>query len=279
MLSTSDATATITSPAAPITVPSGSPPSVPFTITFGKDSPTGSAWLEVKAVDAANPGLVYSDATLNVTVTKPPGFLAKYLWEIIGILALIILVILALLLAARGPPQDRVTCAAWSRSSGATASRWARNLRRRASGPRRSASSSATRTADRPARLPAAGADLRIYQVRRAGHGEVRLIDACGPQPYDVESSAGPGEVMERHDGLGHWTCRRGTWRRLRSGGSAPRPAGRLARPGTGRHAGGAASGRPRCRRAAAPPASTRAARDVDMPAAADSARAGRPWL
>ena len=101
----SDANATITSPGGSVTAPSGNPPQRPFTITFDKNSPAGSAWLTLMVVDAANPSIVYNDAPLNITVTKPPGFIAKYLWVIIGILALIALIILAWLLAARRPPR------------------------------------------------------------------------------------------------------------------------------------------------------------------------------
>jgi hypothetical protein len=106
--SVSNALATITSPTGPVTVPSGNPPSTPFTISFGSNSPIGSAWLTVKVVDAANPSTVYANAPLNITVTKPPGFIAKYLWLIIGIIALIALVLLTALLlrAARRAQVD-----------------------------------------------------------------------------------------------------------------------------------------------------------------------------
>ena len=57
-LSVSHARAAITSPAGVITARPGSTPDVPFTITVAKDSPAGAAWLEVKAVDAANPGVL-----------------------------------------------------------------------------------------------------------------------------------------------------------------------------------------------------------------------------
>ncbi len=104
----SNAIATITSPSGPVTVPAGNPPSVPFTISFGSNSPIGSAWLTVKVVDAANPSIVFANAPLNITVTKPPGFIAKYLWLIIGIIVLIALVLLTafLLRAARRAQVD-----------------------------------------------------------------------------------------------------------------------------------------------------------------------------
>ena len=89
-LSVSPAYATI-SPSGSIEVPSGSPPATPFSIAFAKNSPSGPTFLEVKVVDAANPGTVYSAGTLDVTVTRPPGFVARYLWAIVGVVILLIL--------------------------------------------------------------------------------------------------------------------------------------------------------------------------------------------
>jgi hypothetical protein len=99
-LSVSHAFATIASPAGEITVPSGSPPSMPFTIHFAGDSPTGPAWLQVKVVDASN-GTVYNAATVEVTVTKPKGIVGQYLWAFIGGPILLILVGLLLWLRRR----------------------------------------------------------------------------------------------------------------------------------------------------------------------------------
>ena len=73
---------------------SGNPPSVPFTVTIGKSSPGWPAGLVVQAVDA-DTGQVYNTATDEITVTTPPGFFAKYRWEIIGVIALIVLALLA----------------------------------------------------------------------------------------------------------------------------------------------------------------------------------------
>ncbi len=95
-LSVSPGYATI-SPSGTIEVPSGSPPATPFTITVAKNSPPGPAWLQVKVVDATNPGTVYSAGTLDVTVTRPPGFVARYSWAIVGVVILLILVALFVL--------------------------------------------------------------------------------------------------------------------------------------------------------------------------------------
>ena len=99
-LSISPAYATIT-PVGSIQVPSGSPPATPFTIAFAKNSPTGTAFLEVKVVDAANPSTVYSAGTLELTVTAPPSLVDQYLWAFIGVIILAILVVLLLFLRAR----------------------------------------------------------------------------------------------------------------------------------------------------------------------------------
>lgn len=96
----SNAVVRLTRPAGPVAVSSGRPPPVPFTIYFGKDSPVGSAWLTIKVSDAANSSIVYADGPpLNVAVTTPPGFVTKYLWLVVGIIALIALIVAAVLLA------------------------------------------------------------------------------------------------------------------------------------------------------------------------------------
>jgi len=100
-LSVNHAYATITSPAGSVRVPPGNPPATPFSITFAGNSPPGPAWLEVKVVDPANPGTVYSAGTLDVTVTRAPGFVAKYLWAIVGVVILLTLGVLLALLRRR----------------------------------------------------------------------------------------------------------------------------------------------------------------------------------
>jgi hypothetical protein len=228
-LTSSHGTGVITSPSGPITARSGQPPSVPFTITVDKDSPTGSAWFEVKAVDAANPGLVYSDVTMNVTVTRPPGFLARYLWVIIGIIALIVLAILALLwmrAAHRRKVDVRGLIAVLRRGGeqmGAelkAPSKWSDTFR------------FIIRDEEQPtARLDYPQPGFSAYTVKRAANGEVRLITPAGER-YDVVVG-GPGEVME-DNGLEL------AFRDLRRRRVAPRPAVTRPRQG-GTPAGGPA--------------------------------------
>jgi hypothetical protein len=197
VLSTSGAIAFI-SPSVPVTAPSGNPPAVPFTVTFSKDSPAGSAWLEVKVVDAANPGLVYNEAMLNVTVTRPPGFLSKYLWDIIGIIALIILAILAILWlrAVIRSRKDVRGLVAILRRNGEqlggelkAPNRWSDVFR------------FVIRDETEPtARLDFPQSGLSEYRVRRSGPSEVKLMTPAGGEPYDVVVG-GPGETMD-HNGL-----------------------------------------------------------------------------
>ena len=197
-LTTSGANASISSPIGPITAPSGNPPSVPFTVSFDKDSPVGTAWLQVKVVDAANPSLVYNEETLNVTITKPPGFLAKYLWDIIGLIALIVLAILAVLWRRRviRSRKDVRGLIAILRQNGM-------QLGRELPAPNRWSDvfRFSIRDEGQPtARLDFPQAGLSEYRARRSGPGEVKLTTPAGGEPYDVVVG-GPGEVMD-HNGL-----------------------------------------------------------------------------
>lgn len=107
-LSASRALAFIASPSGPLAVTSGSPPAVPFTITVSKNAPAGSTWLTVKAVDAMNPRLVYSDATFVLTVTGASGFRAGYLWMIIVIVAALVLLSLGWLWRRRADARGLI---------------------------------------------------------------------------------------------------------------------------------------------------------------------------
>lgn len=195
-LTASGATARI-SPSTSISVPStssGNPPSVPFTVTFGKSSPAGTAGLEVQAVDA-DTGQPYNAASDVVTVTTPPGFFAKYKWEIIGVLAAILLAIMAAFASWKinRNRKDVRGLVATLRRGGVPAGRdlgpeekWAETfpfiIRDEGSSPR----------LDHPPKGSSAG----VYQVRRAGRGLVRLTTPMGLRPYEVEVN-GPGQVLE----------------------------------------------------------------------------------
>ena len=182
------ATATI-SPSTPISVPStssGNPPSVPFTVTIDKSSPAGTAGLEVQAVDA-DTGQIYNTDSTEITVTQPPGFFAKYRWEIIGLLALILLAILAAVTIwkIRRNRKDVRGLVAILRRGGVSAGRdlepdemWAEVfpfiIRDE---------NSASPRLDHPPK----GSSVAIYQVRRAGRGLVRLTTPMGLRPVEVE--------------------------------------------------------------------------------------------
>lgn len=187
----SNALATITSPSGPVTVPSGNPPQTPFTISFGSNSPIGSAWLTVKVVDAANPSIVYADAPLNITVTKPPGFIAKYLWVIIGVIVLIILAILAALLlrAARRAQVDVRSLRAEISQDGEPRGKALRPL-----GKWSDTFSFVIRDEDnKHARLelPQPGSGDPTYVAKRNGSGQVRVWTPAGEDHDIIVGSAG----------------------------------------------------------------------------------------
>jgi hypothetical protein len=228
-LTASGTNATI-SPGTPIPVPSGNPPSVPFTVTIDKSASAGSAGLVVQAVDA-DTGQPYNSATTTVQVTTPPGFVAKYKWEIIGI-------IVAILLALLG------TFAAWKINRNRKDVRSLVVTLRRGGVPRgrdleaedkwsetfpfiiRDETSSAPRLDH-----PAPGASTGIYQVRRARRGLVRLTTPTGLQAYEVEVN-GPGrdvgngfELSFRDTRHPNWSGSGGTGSPAAAGTPAPASA------------------------------------------------------
>ncbi len=196
LLSTSGATASITSPAGPVSAPSGNPPNVPFTIEVSKHSPAGVAWFRVEVVDAANPRLVYNEARLEVMVTKPPTFFQKYFWEIIGLIVLIALVIAAIawrraVIRARKDVRGLV---AMLRREG---QELCRPL------PAQSAWSDTFSFIikdedEQTPRLDYVQPGFSVYQVRRSSAGEVKLMTPTRAQPYDVVLG-GPGEVINQN--------------------------------------------------------------------------------
>jgi hypothetical protein len=198
LLTTSGATASITSPAGPIKAESGNPPDVPFTVQVAKNSHTGTAWLRVEVVDASNPKLVYNETRIDVTVTKPPTFLQKYFWEIIGLLVLIALIIIAILwrravIRARKDVRGLI----------ATLRREGQELGRplRAQSAWSDTFSFIIRDEAEPtARLEYVQPGLSIYQVMRSRAGEVKLIAPTRAEPYEVVVG-GQGEVISP-DGL-----------------------------------------------------------------------------
>lgn len=184
------ASASLSSPPGPITVAPGTSPSVPFTVAVAAKSPAGTATVQVEVVDAAS-GQVYNIAVAEFGVTRAPGFIATYLWEVLGLVVLIVLTVLVAL---------------W----------WRRDIRRRmdvrglrivlrrggvAVGRALSAEDRydevfpfIIRGEDSPApRLDHPSRDATtVYLVRRSRHGMVRLWTPEGARPYEVELN-GPG--------------------------------------------------------------------------------------
>ena len=72
----------------------GASKKVQFTVDFPSDSRQGLTGVQVTAANAKS-GQVLATASFDATVTKPPGFWAKYEWYFIGaIIALILLLVL-----------------------------------------------------------------------------------------------------------------------------------------------------------------------------------------
>jgi len=188
--------ATLTSPTGPITVAPGHPPRVPFTVAVNQDSQVGSAELVMQAVDAASGQLYDSSAPLQFTVTKPPGFLAKYLWDIIGALILIAL-IAAFLLWRRARHRARINVqdlVATLRRGGeqkgrdlAAEQKWSEVF------------SFVIRDDDTPdphLAYPPRDWTGSLYLVRRSTPGMVTLFAPTRPKPYEVEVS-GPAVALD----------------------------------------------------------------------------------
>ena len=182
--------------------PSGNPPSVPVHGRLRQELARRLRLAPGQGGRAANPGQrLQRRPTLNVTVTKPPGFLAKYLWDIIGILV------------ADHPGHPRRALAA-ARSAAdrkdvrglvAILRRDGEQLGRELAGAeqvvrRVPASSSATRL-EPTARLdyPQAGV-APMYQVRRSGRGEVRLTTPTGLRA--VRGRGRRARARHGHNGL-----------------------------------------------------------------------------
>jgi hypothetical protein len=78
------------------TVPAGSW-TVPFSVMFPANSTLGLTLVQVTVADAATPGQVIASAPFDVTVIKPPGFLANRRWFIIALIIFLGLIIAGVL--------------------------------------------------------------------------------------------------------------------------------------------------------------------------------------
>ncbi len=230
-LTATGATASI-SPGTPVSVlstSSGNPPSVPFTVTFGKSSPAGTAGLEVQAIDA-DTGQVYNAATDVITVTTPPTFFDKYKWDGLGILALILLLLLAAYwrhLVVKERKNVRGLVAMLRLGGAATGRELPADEKYAEVFPFiiRNETSTAPYL-DHPPR----GASMGVYQVRRAGRGKVKLTAPAGLRPYEIEVG-GPGETVGNGLELAFRDTRHPNW--TGSGpaaGPAPRPRRAMSR-------------------------------------------------
>lgn len=221
---TADGTTASVSPSTPVTVParaSGNPPSVPFTVSIDKSARAGLASLELQLVDART-GQVYNTVADEIQVTTPPGFLAKWLWPLIGLVIALALIISGLL-ALRAYQRRRVSVAdltAILRRAGAEVSEL------RAPGKWSDTFTFIIHDGAGPRPLldwPQPG--VPVYQARRSGNGMVKLLAPNGDS-YDIVVG-GSGERLEHNDLELAFRDRR----RTRGGGGAraPRQAARPA--------------------------------------------------
>jgi hypothetical protein len=242
----SGATAALSSPSGPVTVRSGSPSTVPFTVAVARNSPTGTALVQVEAVNAAT-GQVLNTAQQDFTVTKPPGFLAKYWW---AILALVVLAILAILAALwrRQVIRDRKNV------RGVEITLWR-------GGEQKGRPLSAEKKYDEVFEFAIIGDDTPnphldhkgrattgVYQVRRGKPGYLRLVaPGAGLKPYDVElhgprADLGNGlELSFRDTRHANWGGSGGPAAAYAPAGYGGTPSYSGAGPGTGAYPGAAA--------------------------------------
>lgn len=188
--------AKVTSPAGPITVASGSPPSVPFTVTVASDSPTGLTEFIIEAVDPVSGKVLDSSAPLPVTVKKPPGFIQKYFWYLIGGLIVIALIV-AFFIWRRARHRARVNVqdlVVTLRRGGEQKGRelpaeqkWSEvfNFIIKEEG-----------TPDPHLDYPPRDWAGPAYLVRRSAPGRVTLFAPTRPKPYEVDVS-GPGATLD----------------------------------------------------------------------------------
>jgi von Willebrand factor type A domain len=165
------------------TVPADSSKTVPFALAFPATSPKGVTSVQVTAADATNPQHVYANAQFDVTVTKPPGFWAKYLWYVIG--AAIALILIALFVRWRRAinrwRMDVRGLVAYllrdetQLSELAAKSRWSDSFRFAIRDPD-----------DRAPRLDYEESGLPLYSVRRSGNREVTLTSPAGAEYEDI---------------------------------------------------------------------------------------------
>lgn len=159
----------------------GASKTVPFTVDFPADSPQGLTGVQVTVANASS-GQVLATASFDVTVTKPPGFWAKYGSYIIGAIILLLLLLLFL---------------RWRRA----VTRWRMDVRglsayTRRDGTQLSELSARSRAADSflfviqdpegRALLNYEDPRLAPYIVRRSGNREVTLTTPAGAQYENV---------------------------------------------------------------------------------------------
>jgi len=164
------------------TVPANSSRTVPFSVDFPANSPKGLTSVLVTVTNAANQQSL-AEAQFDVTVTKPPGFWAKYLWYFIG--GLIALILSALFVRWRRAVNrwrmDVRGLVGHLRQDGAEVSKL----------PAKARGGDSFRFAirdpdERTPKLDYEESGLPLYIVRRSGNREVTMTTPVGAEYEDI---------------------------------------------------------------------------------------------
>lgn len=99
------ADATLT-PGTALTVPPGDSPQ-PFTVRFGRAAVLGRDSVTIQLIDETDQAKVYLTKQQAITVEKPPGWLERHFWQILGGIALVALALAAAWLVRRAARARR----------------------------------------------------------------------------------------------------------------------------------------------------------------------------
>jgi hypothetical protein len=185
--------AEITSPTDTMQVPAGTAQNpTPISITFHRNAPKGAVFLKVIVVDAANSDISYGNGVLNITVVPPPGFVAKYFWELVA-LAILTLIAIFLILRRRHVRRARADV----RGLYAILRRDAEQMGPELKAPARWADTFRfviRDEAESNARLAHPRPDDRVYAAARGTNGTVKVVTPEG-EKYDI-AVGGLGEPL-----------------------------------------------------------------------------------
>ena len=166
-----------------LTVPVSRSKTVPFSVYFPANSPKGLTQVQVTVANPANPSDIYARTSIDVQVTKPPGFWAKYGDYIIGAIILLILIVVFL--------RWRRAVTRWRMDVRGLTAYLRRDEAQLSELPAKSRTSDSFRFVvrdldERAPRLDYEESGLPPYTVRRSGNREVTLTTPTGAEHEDV---------------------------------------------------------------------------------------------